>query len=278
MAARIPEQQCVGCDQQIPAVDRKGKRMSENELFKTTLMGGYDKDDVMEQMRKMKETHTGEITRLAKEIQKKNSRIEELTERLVSKEEQKEQLERNIKNKYQKYIDHYESISRLVLESQIRAENIIKDAQKKADDIVRQAEKEAQKRIDTVQSEVDRRLADGQSKYIAVQEEMNAIVELINQAQQRFMASYKEVHSIISTMPESLRNFEDDITNDLEVDIREQDPELEAAGKSMREIERKIRKDLDLEDSLDDADDLTEEDLERFLYKHGIIRKDKMDE
>ncbi len=59
--------------------------MSENELFKTTLMGGYDKDDVMEQMRKMKETHTGEITRLAKEIQKKNSRIEELTERLVSK-------------------------------------------------------------------------------------------------------------------------------------------------------------------------------------------------
>ena len=251
--------------------------MSENELFKTTLMGGYDKDDVMEQMRKMKETHTGEITRLAKEIQKKNSKIEELAQRLAAKEEQKEQLERNIKNKYQKYIDHYESISRLVLESQIRAENIIEDTQKKADDIVRQAEKEAQKRIDTVQSEVDKRLVDGQNKYIAVQEEMNAIVELINQAQQRFMTSYKEVHSIISTMPESLLNFEEDTTADFETDFEEQDPELEAAGKSMREIERKIRKDLDLEDSLDDADDLTEEDLEKFLFKHGIMRKDRED-
>ena len=107
------------------------------------------------------------------------------------KEEQKEQLERNIKNKYQKVYRHYESISRLVLESQIRAENIIKDAQKKADDIVRQGREKHRSESDTVQSEVDRRLADGQSKYIAVQEEMNAIVELINQAQQRFMASIK---------------------------------------------------------------------------------------
>lgn len=49
-----------------------------------------------------------------------------------------------------------------------------------------------------VQAEVDAKLADGKRKYIAVQDEMNEIVELINQAQIRFMASYKEVHKIVS--------------------------------------------------------------------------------
>ena len=66
--------------------------MSDSEMFKTTLMGGYDKDDVMEQIRKLKDAHAGEVGRLTKEIQQKNSRIEELTHRLVTKEEQKENL------------------------------------------------------------------------------------------------------------------------------------------------------------------------------------------
>lgn len=251
--------------------------MNENELFKTTLMGGYDKDDVMEQMRNLKESHTGEVTRLTKEIQQKNSRIEELTHRLVTKEEQKEKLEHEIKNKYQKYIDHYDSISSLVVESQIRAEHIIGAAQKKAEELIRDAEVEAQKRIDSVQSEVDSRLVEGKRKYIAVQEEMNEIVELINQAQRRFMASYKEVHRIIRTMPESLRDFEVDIPEETlkEASELEEAPEPEDSGTSMQEIERKIKKNLHQEESLDDADDLTEEDIEKFLQKHGIVRDEK---
>ena len=43
---------------------------------------------------------------------------------------------------------------------------------------------------------------------MAVQNELNEIVELINQAQKRFMASYKEVHNIINAMPESLSDME----------------------------------------------------------------------
>ena len=59
----------------------------------------------------------------------------------------------------------------------------------------------------SVQTEVDEKLAEGKKKYIAVQDELNDIVELINQVQQRFMSSYKEVHRIISSMPESMQEM-----------------------------------------------------------------------
>ena len=73
-----------------------------------------------------------------------------------------------------------------------------------------EAKKEAEKCLAAVQAEVDAKLADGKRKYIAVQDEMNEIVELINQAQIRFMASYKEVHKIVSAMPETMRELEDE--------------------------------------------------------------------
>lgn len=245
--------------------------MSDNEMFKTTLMGGYDKDDVMEQIRKMKDAHAGEVGRMAKELQQKNSRIEELTQRLVVKEEQKEKLEQDIKNKYQKYIDHYDSISRLVVESQIRAENIINEAKAKGERIIQQAESEAQKRIDSVQAEVDERLAEGNRKYVAVQEELSVIVDMINQVQKKFMESYKEVHQIVNGMPESVEEREEKKS----ISNAEQPSEemiIQMAEKSLREIERKVRKDLELEEVLDEEDDLTEEDIERFLKKHGITK------
>ena len=87
---------------------------------------------------------------------------------------------------------------------------MIAEAQQQRDQILSDAEIAAQKCLDAVQEEVNDKLAEGKRKYIAVQEEMNEIVELINQAQRRFMASYKEVHRIISTMPETLRELEDE--------------------------------------------------------------------
>ena len=47
---------------------------------------------------------------------------------------------------------------------------------------------------------------------------MNAIVDLINQAQKRFMESYKEVHRIVDTMPESLRDLEEEELQEISAD------------------------------------------------------------
>ena len=184
--------------------------MSEAEMFKTTLMGGYDKDDVQMQVQALKEEAYAEKSRLLKEIKEKDEKISELLHRLDDKEQQIEHYKKNISEKYQQYIDNYESIGRLVYESQVRSDNMIRAAEKKRDEILAEADTEAERRVLSVQTEVDEKLAEGKKKYIAVQDELNDIVELINQVQQRFMSSYKEVHRIISSMPESMQEMSEE--------------------------------------------------------------------
>ena len=189
------------------------------EAFKTRFMGGYDKDDVQEQIQRMRDEAMDEQARLKKIIAEKDSRITELNKRLELKEEQQERLEEEIKNKYQIYIDKYDSIAKLVSGAQVRADDMVKNATDECEKLRKktwaecnrmreEAEEEARRTIDSIQQEVDDKLAEGKKRYVAVQNELNEIVELINQAQKRFMASYKEVHNIINAMPESLSDME----------------------------------------------------------------------
>ena len=60
-----------------------------------------------------------------------------------------------------------------------------------------------------------KKLNDGKQKYLAVQDEMNEIVDLFNQMQRRFMQSYKEIHEITQSLPDSL--------DDINVDFDEED-------------------------------------------------------
>jgi len=198
--------------------------MSEHEVFRTTLMGGYDKEDVLEQFQNQKGAAAAEKSRLLKELEVKNTEIQELKDQLAKKDVQLEekdvqlakkdtqmvQLEKEFSDKYQKYTDHFESISRLLVESQIKADETIDQAEQEKERILGEAEAEAARRVDAVQLEIDEKLADGKRRYVEVQQEMNEIVELINQAQKKFMASYKEVHRIVSAMPESLQEFEEE--------------------------------------------------------------------
>lgn len=195
--------------------------MSDYDMFKTTLMGGFDKDDVIQKVQEIKDQAYREQSRLEREVRVRDEKIVELTKRLELKEAQREKLERDIKEKYQSYIDHYDSIGRLVYEAKVQATQMLEEARTKSEAMIAEAEKEAgrrmaavdeeaEKRVAEVQMEVNEKLAEGKKRYIAVQEEMNEVVELINQAQRRFMASYKEVHQIVSSMPASLWELEDD--------------------------------------------------------------------
>ena len=169
------------------------------EAFKTRFMGGYDKDDVQEQIQRMRDEAMDEQARLKKIIAEKDSRITELNKRLELKEEQQERLEEEIKNKYQIYIDKYDSIAKLVFEAQVRADDMVKNATDECEKLRKKTWAECNRM---------REEAEGKKRYVAVQNELNEIVELINQAQKRFMASYKEVHNIINAMPESLSDME----------------------------------------------------------------------
>lgn len=232
--------------------------MGEYEMFKTTLMGGYDKDDVAQKVEAIKDAAFREKSRLEKEIKTRDEKIAELTKRLELKETQKEKLERDVTEKYQKYVDNYDRIGSLILNAQIQADEMMERAKKQCDEMLKTAEqqaaqmreeadREAKARVDQVQKEVNEKLADGKKKYIAVQDEMNDIVELINQAQKRFMSSYKEVHRIVATMPDSLRDMTD----------------LECFGHTEEDVE--CYDTAENEDVLDEAEELTEEEMEKLF-------------
>lgn len=197
---------------------QKGEQNMADEMFKTTLMGGFDKEEVLAEIDRMKEEAQGEQDRLKGELADRDEKITHLLKRLELKDDQFARLELEVKEKYQKYVDNYDSIGKLVFEAQIRADEILSQARKDSEEIRRSAQAEADTKMAAVQSEVDEKLAEGKKRYIAVQEEMNEIVELINQAQNRFMESYKEVHRIVSAMPESLREIEEEEEHEIGAD------------------------------------------------------------
>ena len=188
---------------------------NNGDLFRTTLMGGYDKDDVSEGITRMKDENYAEKTRLLNTIKEKDKKIAELTEKLNQREQRIAVLEQDIRGKYQTYIDNYDSIARLVFEAQLRADTIIKDANERSEQILEQAQAAAQNCLESVQNEVDEKLSEGKKKYLAVQEELNSTVELINQVQRRIMESCREVHSIASTIPVFMQDLEDDMEEEI---------------------------------------------------------------
>lgn len=234
--------------------------MAEYEMFKTTLMGGYDKEEVQEQIQRLKDEMAENQETFKKQLAEKDARIAELQKRIELKEEYQTRLEEDIKEKYQKYIDNYESIGKLVFEAQVKADTLEKETREKCDKMLQEAEEEAKRKVESVQSEIDDKLMEGKKKYLAVQEEMNGIVELINQAQKRFMSSYREVHHIISSMPTSL--------NDLEEDVEMELHEMEAGGVLKPESDREEElhlgdtQELDFLDAMEDIAELEEFDEE----------------
>lgn len=186
------------------------------ELFRTTFMGGFDKTDVLTRMEQMRAEAWEEQERLRQEIAAKDEKIAQLMKRLDLKDDQYARLEAEIEEKYQKYADNFEVIGKLVFDAQIKADEIIAKAREDAEVIRQKAEEEAEERLMTARARVDEVLCEGKRHYMEVQDEMNGIVELINQAQGCFMESYREIHRIVSSMPEALKSLSEEETEELE--------------------------------------------------------------
>lgn len=233
--------------------------MGEHEMFKTSLMGGYDKEEVQELIQKMKDEMAEVQVNYRKQLAERDERIAELQKRIELKDAYLARMEEDIKEKYQKYIDNYESIGKLVFEAQLKSDSMQKEAEEKCNKMIAEAEAEAKRRVESVQSEIDDKLLEGKKKYLAVQEEMNGIVELINQAQKRFMSSYKEVHQIINSMPTSLNDIEDVVDLDIKkLDDLSSDEILDADQE--QEIHLGDTQELDILDAVEDIADLEEFD------------------
>lgn len=191
-------------------------------MFKTAVMGGFDKDDVMEQFQILQDKAADEKVKLEQQIQEKEEKIKELEKRLQLKELHQTELENGLKEKYQKYVDEYDSIASLVFDAKVRARRMLDDAKEQCEHMKRETQAECNAMIKKAESdsvkaarqkqfEVEEKVREGKKNYQAVQKELAEIVNLINQAQHRFMSSYKEVHRIIGSMPSSLEDLSEEI-------------------------------------------------------------------
>ena len=154
-------------------------------------------------------------------------------------------------------LESEEKAEKIIREANEKAEQVLNDADQQAETTTQNARKAAEKCLAAVQAEVDAKLADGKRKYIAVQDEMNEIVELINQAQIRFMASYKEVHKIVSAMPETMRELEDE-----EASRKKEDESTVAAQNNLQTGESEYEEDLDEEE-----EDFSEEEMKQMMNR-----------
>ena len=132
--------------------------MSEFEMLKTSLMGGYDKEEVQELVQRMRDEMAEAQVNFRKQLAEKDEKIAELQKRIELKDAYQVRMEENIKEKYQKYIDNYESIGKLVFDAQLKAESMEKETQEKCDQMIAEAEAEARRRVESVQSEIDDKL------------------------------------------------------------------------------------------------------------------------
>ena len=202
--------------------------MAENEeLFKTTAFGGYDKDDVLAELQRLKDNAYQEKSKIIRdladakkalaakdnEISEKDAKIAELQETLEERDQEILKMEKTIREKYQSYVDNYETIGSLIYEAKIRAKQIdreteaekqrrISEAETEARKIRDEAQVEAQKTLAGVQKEVDEINREGKQKYEAVQEELANVVEIFNRVQKQFMNSYKTIQDIVNESPE----------------------------------------------------------------------------
>lgn len=176
----------------------------EQETFKTTLLGGFDKEDVLEQVQRMRDEAAQERKRLSREVSESESQIHRLQEQIDRKDEELQNREEEIRKEYQKYIDKYESISKLVFEAQVRADEMIKQAGEECERMRQETQEEIQEMMEQSEREMSERLADGKKRYLAIQREINGIADLVSQVQRSFMASYKEIHNLVNAVPETM--------------------------------------------------------------------------
>lgn len=203
--------------------------MADHELFKTTLMGGYDKDDVEKHIQKMKDEAYVNKNRLLQVLKQRDQTIQELTNKLDEKEAQLRQRDRDIKEKYQTYIDNYEQIGRLVYESRVRADRMIIDARDESRRIIQEARNLARRRLEQVQTQIDDKLDEGRVKHQAIQKELESLLELLKEVRNRCLLSYDNVENLVTSYTEQEDPFADIMT---ELEERFRNPEQHSGEES----------------------------------------------
>ena len=193
------------------------------EMFRTAKFGGYDKDDVEQEIQRLNDAAMVEKNELkgkldqanakiraqAQELEVRSAKIKELQDALIAKDTELQNVEKEVKDKYQSYVDNYDTIGSLIYEAKLRAKQVDRDTEAQKQKILAEAQTEAQqirdnaaaegeKMIEDVEKQIEEKNRNGKMQYEAVQEELAHVIEIFNQVQKQFMNSCREIQNIVS--------------------------------------------------------------------------------
>ncbi len=200
---------------------------------------GYNKEEVNMYINELEAEYKQKLSRLEAKTREADKQIEELNRRVEKKERQKEELEHEIETKYKTYIDNYDKIAGLVYESQLKADKILAEANQRKEEILADAHEreaqilaqaqqvlddaraqetviladadtEAKRRVDAVRETVDAGMADGRTRYSDIRVQIQGLIDLMNEAKERFDKGYTDATAIFEKMPEGIESFSQD--------------------------------------------------------------------
>lgn len=221
--------------------------MNKEIRFKSALFGGYNKEDVDDQVEKLLYEAKGEANILARKLEQLQADSEdserELRQQLSKKEEecarlktllelsQKEQssLEKElsriqeeskkIEADYYRYKEDYLSISKQLVDAQKRADQMLMEAAARQRELAAKTEKELREKKEKVNREIEECINEGELQYERLHEKMKEILSIMNNTQARFLNAYKDMQKVIESAP-GMRYFLDD-DDDFDEDFEE---------------------------------------------------------
>ena len=130
------------------------------EMFRTAKFGGYDKDDVEQEIQRLNDAAMVEKNELkgkldqanakiraqAQELEVRSAKIKELQDALIAKDTELQNVEKEVKDKYQSYVDNYDTIGSLIYEAKIRAKQVDRETEAQRQRILAEANAEAIRR------------------------------------------------------------------------------------------------------------------------------------
>lgn len=187
------------------------------DQFKVARKGGYDKEDVDQQFFEIKEAAAEEKNKLNEQLEMKDSQLAELRRVVKSQQTEIDTMKQNIAEKYQSYIDNYDTIGRIIYDSNIQAKKIVDEANSEHDSIIAQANDKAAQIMEearlnatadalrekqTLEAQIERCKKD----YAIMSDKVSQLLRKLDDMQLEFNATVRSINSIADSEDFSTKN------------------------------------------------------------------------
>ena len=211
------------------------------DQFKSARKGGYDKEDVDQQFFEIKEAAAEEKNRLSEQLEMKDSQLEELRKIVKKQQTEIDTMKQDIAEKYQSYIDNYDTIGRIIYDSHVQAKKVVDEANQEHDQIIAQAQEKAGQIIEearlnatadalrekqSLEAQIERCKKD----YAIISDKISQLLRKVDDMQKEFNTTVDSINSIADSEDFSTMN-----SFDFE-DFTEELPELPADLEKTGEI------------------------------------------